>query len=249
MNKNTPTLITDLGMLPLNSIRKDTGNRAYKRYGIYQCPKCDDTFKAQATMVKNNRSTQCRKCGIKEIAIKISTHGSTNTRLYKIYSGMKTRVLNPNRNCSKNYIQRGISICEEWETFIPFQTWANNNGYTDSLTIDRIDNDGNYEPANCRWVSMVIQSQNKRLLQSSNTSGFAGVSKASKGKSWVARISNNCEHILLGVFKHKLDAVLARDSYIISNKLHHTRNFPSDTVEELTNIISTYKAKYKELDI
>lgn len=88
------------------------------------------------------------------------THGCTNTRLYNIWDGIKERCRDKSQ---KNYGGRGISICKEWEEdFLVFKKWALENGYKDDLTIDRIDNDGNYEPYNCRWTTMKEQSKNKR---------------------------------------------------------------------------------------
>ena len=86
-----------------------------------------------------------------------------NPRLYKIYVGMKQRCTNPNYPRSKDYMGRGITICEEWmDIYQLFKKWALANGYTDELSIDRIDNDGNYEPTNCRWVDATTQANNKR---------------------------------------------------------------------------------------
>lgn len=90
-------------------------------------------------------------------------HGMTNTRIYTIWSNMKARCLNPNCKEYKWYGARGISIYPEWqENFISFKDWAFNNGYTEKLTLDRIDNDKGYFPYNCRWVDMVTQQNNRR---------------------------------------------------------------------------------------
>lgn len=90
-------------------------------------------------------------------------HGAWGTRLYTIYTQMKQRCYNPNRREYKNYGGRGIGVCSEWLSgFDVFSNWAYSNGYCDNLTLDRINNNGNYEPNNCRWVSMKAQSNNKR---------------------------------------------------------------------------------------
>ncbi len=90
-------------------------------------------------------------------------HGMSGTRLYRIWTGMKTRCENQNADNYKYYGERGISVCDEWkEDFDTFAKWALKTGYKDSLTIDRINVNGNYEPKNCRWVTMAEQNKNKR---------------------------------------------------------------------------------------
>ena len=92
-----------------------------------------------------------------------TTHGKSNTRIYRSYKSMKERCYNDRSEIYKYYGERGIRICDEWlNDFQTFYNWSISNGYTDELTIDRIDNDGNYEPSNCRWVDMKAQSRNKR---------------------------------------------------------------------------------------
>lgn len=90
-------------------------------------------------------------------------HGQRNTRLYKIWCGMKYRCYNSNSDEYETYGGRGIRICKEWNlNFRKFYDWAMNNGYEDNLTIDRINVNGNYTPENCRWTTMKVQENNKR---------------------------------------------------------------------------------------
>ena len=85
-------------------------------------------------------------------------------RLYEIYHGIKKRCYNKNCDRYKDYGGRGVSMCDEWlnDGVDSFIDWAFANGYADNLTIDRIDNDGNYEPSNCRWVTNRENCLNKR---------------------------------------------------------------------------------------
>lgn len=90
-------------------------------------------------------------------------HGYSRTRLYRIWQAMKTRCYNKRNKFYSCYGDRGIRVCEEWEhDFLSFRTWALENGYSENLSIDRIDVDGNYEPSNCRWADSHTQNINKR---------------------------------------------------------------------------------------
>lgn len=87
-------------------------------------------------------------------------------RLYRIYYGMRTRCYNEDDVGYEIYGARGINVCDEWlNDFFTFQQWAFENGYRDDLTIDRINNDGNYEPSNCRWADIKTQCNNRRTTK------------------------------------------------------------------------------------
>jgi hypothetical protein len=119
------------------------------------------------TIIKTNVSRGVTKscgCLVKEKTQLINkTHGMTKTRLYTIWKSMKARCNNPKCKEYKWYGARGIKVCTEWESnFIAFYEWTKENGYNETLSLDRIDVNGNYEPSNCRWVTMKVQERNRR---------------------------------------------------------------------------------------
>ena len=107
----------------------------------------------------------CQSCGcFREISLKLkcSKYLSKNERLYSIWREMKNRCYNKNRKDYKYYGLKGVQICKDWiNDFNNFQEWALNNGYSEKLTLDRINANGNYCPENCRWVDMKCQNRNK----------------------------------------------------------------------------------------
>lgn len=124
---------------------------------------CGNIITVRGSHLSSGHTKSCG-CYQKEQASKSSIkHGKSNTRLFHIWIGMKKRCYNKNCKSYKDYGARGIEICDEWlNNFESFYNWANNNGYTNTLTIDRIDVNGNYEPNNCRWATQIQQVRNSR---------------------------------------------------------------------------------------
>lgn len=109
-----------------------------------------------AAKLKSGYTTLCGKDHYSHHA------GTLDNRIYRIWCGMRNRCNNPNNEGYDNYGGRGIKVCDEWDKFSAFYYWAMSNGYTDELTLDRIDVNGNYEPTNCKWKTYKYQNNNKR---------------------------------------------------------------------------------------
>lgn len=129
---------------------------------ICQC-ECGTIRSVNGYDLRAGRSVSCG-CYLSEIMRNSKPgikHGlkKTNPRLYRIWQCMLNRCRRKKDVCYKAYGGRGISVCEEWNDFSAFYKWAMANGYTDELSIDRIDVDGNYEPSNCQWITMIENSR------------------------------------------------------------------------------------------
>jgi hypothetical protein len=142
------------------TVKGDTGRRQ-NRQVIWSCIcLCGNTTDAQGSHLRSGHTQSCGCYARQRSAEWHTKHGGAFTRLYRTWSSMAKRCANPNDKVFKNYGGRGISVCVEWrDDFAAFRAWAEMSGYEDHLTIDRIDVNGNYEPANCRWVTKSVQSQ------------------------------------------------------------------------------------------
>ena len=135
-------------------------NGKTKTFAICKCH-CGNVIK----VISGNVGRGTKSCGCLRRALitsKNTKHGDSGSRLYGIWKAMRKRCRNPNDKEYPNYGGRGIAVCNAWGDYKVFRTWALTNGYADHLTIDRINNDGDYTPKNCRWATLSEQSKNKR---------------------------------------------------------------------------------------
>ena len=135
---------------------------------------CGNTTIAGGSHLRQGNTKSCGCLKKDTNREKWTTHGKRNTRLYRVYHSMKDRCERPGGKSYKNYGARGITVCEKWQLFEPFYTWAIENGYREGLTIERIDNDKGYSPDNCRWIPKTEQSKNRRKFAPTQKDSVTG---------------------------------------------------------------------------
>jgi hypothetical protein len=109
---------------------------------------------------KKSRSCGCWRTEL--LVARFRIHGESQTVLYRMWHGMMSRCYKKGHESWRNYGGRGITVCREWHDFLIFKEWATEAGYRPGLSIERMENDGNYEPGNCKWETHVRQCRNTR---------------------------------------------------------------------------------------
>lgn len=141
---------------------EDYVRRDGSRQHVWRCI-CDCGNEIHTTTM-NLRSGDTKSCGCYKhdsTVARMTTHGESDTRLHSIWKAMRKRCNNPHDSAYNYYGGKGIKVCEEWDDFTSFKEWAMANGYSDDLTIDRIDSDKDYCPQNCRWSNFKDQCNNR----------------------------------------------------------------------------------------
>lgn len=164
-------------LLVIEPKRLKNGKFAWK----CQCD-CGNVVVTQGAQLKNGHIKSCG-CYKNDIARQRCTkHGFSRTKLFYVYQGMHSRCEKTSHKMYERYGGRGISVCEEWsgkDGFINFYNWAIENGYKERLQVDRINNNGNYEPSNCRWVTCY-----ENLMNKSNTLFYEYKGQKKTLKDW-----------------------------------------------------------------
>lgn len=193
--------------MKFNHVTVVSRNKEHKGNGKYYNCICDcgRTFVRRKDSIYNPQNKTCGFC-MRE------RHGDTGTRLYEIYQNMKARCYYEHSPHYDNYGGRGITVCKDWlNSYNKFKKWALEHGYEETLTLDRINTNGNYEPSNCRWATRKQQSRN---LRNNHLVSYNGIYKP---------LSEWCE--ILGINKNSIRKRLVRTNDNLNDALALPKGF------------------------
>ncbi|MBU3186517.1 hypothetical protein [Clostridium estertheticum] len=229
-----------------------------KRRIKYNCIcDCGNEIEVIGDNLKRGKTTSCG-CYQKELAKdQINEnrpfgviHGMTETRIYKIFTGMKYRCYSEGATSYKWYGRKGIEVCNEWldkdTGFISFYKWSMLHGYKDNLTIDRINGKGNYEPGNCRWATMKVQANN------SSSNHKVTINNITKNLGeWAEEINIDSVSLIKRINKGLIDNDLlkaARKSKEPTGEKYIYKAKDKYVVEPCINNVKTYLGRYDTLN-
>lgn len=144
----------------LTVIREVKRKDLHGRFVLCECD-CGNLKEISLRDLKRGNAKSCGCLKKYDTSNNDNFHNKSNTRIYSIWSDMKSRCFNEKNSRFERYGGRGISTCKEWLEFDNFYKWSIDNGYNDELTIDRADNNGDYNPKNCKWSTQKEQARNR----------------------------------------------------------------------------------------
>ena len=216
-------------------LKKIGVNKRHKSIFLCKCF-CGNEFICIGSNLKNGNTGSCG-CLAKKVSrnngLKNRKHNLTNTRLFNIWHNMKQRCFDKNCKSYKYYGNRGIIMCKDWkDNFINFYNWSVNNGYDNNLSIDRIDNNRNYEPSNCRWVNNKVQANNRRsnhIIEYNNQKHTL--------KEWSEILNIDYDKLKSKIRYQDLDGII-NNNYLYKNKKYITYKNITKTVKEWSKILN-----------
>ena len=197
-------------------------NKLYQNVYLCECS-CGNKKEVldQRLLTGNTKSCGCLKVK------RLIKHGMSRTKIYQVWQQMIERCYTETCANYNKYGAIGTKVCDEWRGkengFINFWNWAKDNGYSEGLTLDRINTYGDYEPNNCRWATYMEQNVNLRP-QKNNKSGYTGCFYLKEIDKWRASISINNKTVHIGHYNNLKECVDARNQYIDDNHLPHQKN-------------------------
>ena len=155
-------------LIAIKSLSKRTKNGTL--VWLCQCS-CGNMTEASVANLRAGRVQSCGCLQLERIKEKTTTHGDSHNRLYNIYHHIKQRCYNLKDDRYLRYGGRGIKVCDEWlgeKGYLVFKQWSISHRHKEKLVLDRKDNDGNYEPSNCQWITRSQNSAKTHIDQKAN---------------------------------------------------------------------------------